>query len=307
MSDNQKNFLEQWESLNGRLRLGDKVVVSENSEKYQRYKGHTRTVVAMEFAGYEVNPDVVVICQSAEYDDQTDNFGIYDLLPAPTDEMSNMVRSDEIVIAPDSPYFEQVSAVLDGAPIMHLLEQENRTLLQHNELLAKKAADGLAILDEYHGQVALMKSAIVASRSNLADGIEVLSAYLDDLDAPNESTAEYADDPATQAMGSPEFYKNQVNNWLNKQLVTAHANYGQLHGTPFYYDPQFDGFEEFSTVEERDQAAESAIQHHMGDGLWDESVENVFMGFVTHKATKTDINETEFGTSCDYKMLPVKQ
>ena len=84
------------------------------------------------------------------------------------------------------------------------------------------------------------------------------------------------------------------------------------------------GFEEFETVEKRDEAAKECIEHHL-DESWDEEVENVVSGEVQERAEKVnvvkrpdDLDEDdcdesgkvwlpEWSYKCDYKMLPIAQ
>lgn len=89
------------------------------------------------------------------------------------------------------------------------------------------------------------------------------------------------------------------------------------------YDPEGDGMVYFRSAEERDAAAEDAIQDYVGDG-WSEEVERVAAGEVTHVATQTDrvdrqgaLDEDgndeageywgsdEFEHKCSYKLLPI--
>jgi len=84
----------------------------------------------------------------------------------------------------------------------------------------------------------------------------------------------------------------------------------------FLYDPE-NGFETFETNKKCLEEANNSIQHYLHDG-WDENVENVVIGIITHSAMKTnvehkpnnpeeaeDINcSNEFAYTCDYEMLP---
>ncbi len=55
----------------------------------------------------------------------------------------------------------------------------------------------------------------------------------------------------------------------------------------FVCDPGGDGFSYFPTEDERDDFAESCIQAYLDDG-WDEEVENVVAGVMTHFAKQVD-------------------
>ncbi|MFA6358935.1 MAG: hypothetical protein WCY09_09795 [Candidatus Omnitrophota bacterium] len=93
----------------------------------------------------------------------------------------------------------------------------------------------------------------------------------------------------------------------------------------FLYDPEGDGMTFYKSIEDRDKAAESAIDNMLDDGAWSESVDQILSGEVTHKATMVDkqvpdgkidpeTQEDEAGTywpgdidyMCRYKMLPLK-
>ena len=88
----------------------------------------------------------------------------------------------------------------------------------------------------------------------------------------------------------------------------------------FVYDPE-NGFETYATKEECEKEANELIQSYLQDG-WDEGVENVVSGIITHKATQTDREEKPeelddeecdeegvywgyFDYRCNYKLKPV--
>lgn len=91
----------------------------------------------------------------------------------------------------------------------------------------------------------------------------------------------------------------------------------------FVHDPQGDGFSYFETEQERDDFAHDCIQAYLDDG-WDEEVEHVVAGKLTHRATQTDVimrpdildedgcdeegNDwnNDFSHICDYKLLPLE-
>lgn len=57
------------------------------------------------------------------------------------------------------------------------------------------------------------------------------------------------------------------------------------------YDPEYDGMMFFRRQEERDTAAANAIRGHLTLDGWDEEVENICCGTLTHVATMTEIVE----------------
>lgn len=85
----------------------------------------------------------------------------------------------------------------------------------------------------------------------------------------------------------------------------------------FLYDPE-NGFEKFETKQECKDAAEQAIQCYL-DEAWDENVENMVTGVITHSAKQTNVvhkpedpeEAEEVGWNdyhdytCDYDMLPI--
>lgn len=91
----------------------------------------------------------------------------------------------------------------------------------------------------------------------------------------------------------------------------------------FIYDPAGWGFRYFDSPEARDAGKDAIIQGYLDDG-WDEEVEQVIAGEVTHKAAKVNIQlapeqldeegHAEDGTywgdfemRCDYDLLPLEQ
>jgi len=71
----------------------------------------------------------------------------------------------------------------------------------------------------------------------------------------------------------------------------------------FFYDENGSGFTYYKTTQERDEAANDAIQLYLDDG-WSEEVESVVVGEVTGQATQVDIvqrpNDSELDEdSCD--------
>lgn len=58
--------------------------------------------------------------------------------------------------------------------------------------------------------------------------------------------------------------------------------------TFFIYDPEGGGFSYFKSAEARDEAKENIIQSYLDDG-WDETVEQVVAGEVTHTCQKINL------------------
>ena len=89
----------------------------------------------------------------------------------------------------------------------------------------------------------------------------------------------------------------------------------------FVYCPE-SGFEKFSTIEARDKYAKECIAAFLDEG-WDESVEQVVVGEITHQATQTnrvdkpaDLDRDgcgpdgeywnpEFEYTCEYELQPL--
>ena len=67
----------------------------------------------------------------------------------------------------------------------------------------------------------------------------------------------------------------------------------------FVYCPE-NGFEKFGTIEARDKYAKECIAYHL-DGGWDEAVEEVVAGEITHQATQTNLLEkpSDLKDGCD--------
>lgn len=58
----------------------------------------------------------------------------------------------------------------------------------------------------------------------------------------------------------------------------------------FIYDPEGNGFSYFKSAEARDAAKDNVIQAYLDDG-WDDTVEQVVAGEVTHTCQKIDVVE----------------
>ncbi|QLI49445.1 hypothetical protein vBPaeMUSP18_03 [Pseudomonas phage vB_PaeM_USP_18] len=58
----------------------------------------------------------------------------------------------------------------------------------------------------------------------------------------------------------------------------------------FIFDPEQGEFVYFRTAEDRDQSADGIIQSYLDDG-WDEAVENIVAGEVTHTCDKVNVQE----------------
>jgi|GEM_PF-1701424 len=94
----------------------------------------------------------------------------------------------------------------------------------------------------------------------------------------------------------------------------------------FIFDPQNGDFTYFRTAEDRDAAADGIIQSYLDDG-WDEEVENVIAGEVTHTCEKVNVTDRppedeidgeghdqngdywaeEWGYKCNYELKPFTQ
>lgn len=86
----------------------------------------------------------------------------------------------------------------------------------------------------------------------------------------------------------------------------------------FLYDPE-NGFDTYETVEDVARAAEESIPYYL-DGTWDDNVDNLVTGVITHTAQQTDIEykpedpkvvedwgwPEHIEYTCNYKMLPVE-
>lgn len=94
----------------------------------------------------------------------------------------------------------------------------------------------------------------------------------------------------------------------------------------FIFDPQNGDFAYFRTAEDRDAAADGIIQSYLDDG-WDEEVENVIAGEVTHTCERVNVKNRppedeidgegvdgegdywaeEWACKCDYGLKPLAQ
>lgn len=90
----------------------------------------------------------------------------------------------------------------------------------------------------------------------------------------------------------------------------------------FIYDPAGWGFQYYRTAEDRDAARGTIIHSYLDDG-WDEEVENVIAGEVTHTCQKTEVEQRpdqvdeegydadgnywaeEWDCKCNYDLLPL--
>lgn len=90
----------------------------------------------------------------------------------------------------------------------------------------------------------------------------------------------------------------------------------------FIYDPAGWGFQYYRTAEDRDAARGTIIQSYLDDG-WDEEVENVIAGEVTHTCQKTEVEKRpdqldedgqdadgnywaeEWDEKCNYDLIPL--
>jgi len=90
----------------------------------------------------------------------------------------------------------------------------------------------------------------------------------------------------------------------------------------FIYDPQGWGFAYYASAEARDAAKDGIIQSYLDDG-WDEEVEQVIAGEVTHTCEKVNVEQRpeqvdedghaedgtywaeEWSYKCDYDLLPL--
>ena len=95
----------------------------------------------------------------------------------------------------------------------------------------------------------------------------------------------------------------------------------------FLYDPEGDGFELFSSEEERDKKAAECIELYLDEHGWEANVDDVCVGVVTSVATQVnvikrppeeDLDEDscdaegfywdpDFGYICDYKLRPLEK
>jgi len=95
----------------------------------------------------------------------------------------------------------------------------------------------------------------------------------------------------------------------------------------FLYDPEGDGFELFSSEEDRDKKAAECVELYLTDHGWEGYVDDVCVGIVTSAATQVDVRkrppdedldedgcdaegdywDQDFGYICDYKLLPLEK
>jgi hypothetical protein len=90
----------------------------------------------------------------------------------------------------------------------------------------------------------------------------------------------------------------------------------------FIYDPEGNGFSYWQSPEARDEAKDNIIQAYLDDG-WDDTVEQIVAGEVTHTCQKIDVqprpdvlddkgNDSEgnywdesWAYRCNYDLLPL--
>jgi hypothetical protein len=70
----------------------------------------------------------------------------------------------------------------------------------------------------------------------------------------------------------------------------AHKSWPDAEFRFFIYDPEGAGFMYFRSAEDRDQASEDVIQQYLDDG-WDESVEQVVAGEISHTCQQVNREE----------------
>jgi hypothetical protein len=90
------------------------------------------------------------------------------------------------------------------------------------------------------------------------------------------------------------------------------------------YDPLGDGVVFYKTAEDRDKAAEIAIEGYLDDVEWDEGVKGILAFDVTHRVSEVDILErkgeldddgydengehwpsSEVDMKCNYRLMPI--
>lgn len=94
----------------------------------------------------------------------------------------------------------------------------------------------------------------------------------------------------------------------------------------FLYDPE-NGFETFETEEKRDAEAKASIESYLSDDEgWDELVEQIFTGVITHSANKVNVKKRpgdseldenacdeegmywgDFEYTCNYELTKINQ
>ena len=95
--------------------------------------------------------------------------------------------------------------------------------------------------------------------------------------------------------------------------------------TFWIYAPEGDGMTFWKTEQERDDYAEREIKSYLDDGAWNEEVEWVYAGVVTHRVTAVDIIrrvgelddegydendeywEAEAEIKCNYALRPIQE
>jgi hypothetical protein len=68
---------------------------------------------------------------------------------------------------------------------------------------------------------------------------------------------------------------------MEKRIVKYHPHPDYRY---WLYDPEGDGMTYYRTQEDRDNAGKQAVEMYLSDGEWDDQVERVTAGMVTHYA-----------------------
>ena len=110
---------------------------------------------------------------------------------------------------------------------------------------------------------------------------------------------------------------------MEKQKIER--SYSPKKGFSFFYnDYDGDGMVYFKTEQDRDAAAEEAVQNYLHDG-WSEEVENIVVGTVTGASTRVDVEirpeddeldedncdedgsywDSDWDYKCNYKIKPL--
>ena len=103
----------------------------------------------------------------------------------------------------------------------------------------------------------------------------------------------------------------------------THESFPDAEFRFFIYDPEGAGFMYFRSAEDRDKASDDVIQQYLDDG-WDESVEQVVAGEISHTCQQTDLRQRPsdeelddegrdsegtywgvFSCICNYELLPL--